>query len=104
MRIYDSDGALLAILLSLLGEAKRKNGNCLSPVKRDEFFHFSGASLQKAQQWSNRRERRFLPQNQSERIFEYQYNIASRSHGIADKKRLLKERKHDQQNLQGTRH
>jgi hypothetical protein len=64
--MYASDRALLTILSSLLGEAK-------SPVKRDEFFQFRGASLQKAQQWSNRRERRFLPQNQSERIFENQY-------------------------------
>jgi hypothetical protein len=76
--MYASDRALLAIFSSLVGEAKRKNGNCLSPVKRDEFFHFSGASLQKAQQWPNRRGRRFLSQNQSERVFEKQYENEAR--------------------------
>jgi hypothetical protein len=60
-----SDRAILIILQSLLGEAKRENANCLSPARRDEFLHFSGASLQKAQQWSNRRERRRAPSDQS---------------------------------------
>jgi len=35
------------MLQSFLNEAERRNENCLSPaVRRDEFFHFSKASLE----------------------------------------------------------
>jgi hypothetical protein len=37
--------SILNILLNVLSETQRKNWNCLSPARQNEFFNFSGVSL-----------------------------------------------------------
>jgi hypothetical protein len=66
----------LTILQSVLGEAKRKNSNCLSPAQQDEFLNFSEASHRTLKMGKRTTVEAISAICQSERISENYYKLS----------------------------